>query len=239
MCKGIQFGVVLSTILFAAGAKVYAVSDPVSMTHIGDAGQTAIWRGNLAGTCSGTVDAVIVLDGHGIGGSNGAFSGADIDFILLDADGNLNTTGDQTLPLQNASTYVTAGAVRDQATSPYQPTAAHPGVLFGLNANGSVDFATATLGARDGAYNPLNLTVNGSNGWVTLGEDGSLHVAFPSVTFGSGCLYVFVGEVGENEFVCRADNVCPPPSPVPAPGVVFLGTLGVGLIGWLRRRQAI
>jgi hypothetical protein len=242
MCNRTQVGLVLSTLLLLAGTQAFASPETVPMSFVGSAGQTGIWRGNLTPAGPGIFNVAVILDGPGFGGSSGVFSGIDVDFVILDADGNLATTGDQVAPIQNGSTFVTPGVIRNQATSPYQPTAAHPGALFGLNANGSVDFGTATLGTRDGFYYPLSLTVDTSDGWVSVGEGGALRTAFPTTTIGSDSLYLFVGEVGINEFVCRAEifncgGTCPPP--IPAPGAVFLGTLGAGLVGWLRRRKAM
>jgi hypothetical protein len=239
MCNRTQFGTVLLTLTLLAGTQAFASPETVGMSLTGTDHQTSIWRADLSSLGSGTASVAVVLDGGGHG-SDGVFSGIDVDFVLLDRDGDLSTTGDQVAPLQNSSTSVTPGTITNQQFSIYQPTASHPGALFGLNLDGSVDFATATLGTRDGFYYPLSLTVDTADGWVSLGECGALYTAFPTTCVDGG-LYLFVGEVGLNEFVCTVEvnggGTCPPA--IPAPGVMFLGTLGAGLVGWLRRRQVM
>jgi hypothetical protein len=61
-----------------------------------------------------------ITDSGQLGGQTGVFSGCDIDFLLLDADGDLSTTGDQVMPLLATAT-VAAGAIR--TPTPYIATA--------------------------------------------------------------------------------------------------------------------
>ncbi len=204
MCNRTQVGIVLSTLLLLASTPALASPETVGMSFIDSAGQTAIWRGDLSSAGSGTVNVAIILDGIGTGGSSGVFSGVDVDFVIPDRDGNLATTGDQIKPIENSSTYVTGGTIQNPVVSPYQPTATHPGVLFGLNADGSIDWDTATLDTRDGSYNALSLMVDTSDGWVSLGECGAMHTALPTTCLDGG-LYLFVGDVGLSEFVCQVN----------------------------------
>jgi hypothetical protein len=208
---------------------------PVTMSPYGQAGQTRVFYGDLSGLGLMNVTGATLTDTGGLGGTNGVFSGFDCDFLVLDRDGNLATTGDQVAPLQTAATYVTPGSIRNPISSPYQKTTLHPGVLFGLNDDGSIDFATATLGSRDAHFaNPL--AVDTSGGWVTLGDNGSLTAAFSQTAIGDG-LWLFIGEVGlsTTEAVRVSVDISGQPT-VPVPGAVILASMGVVLIGGLRRR---
>jgi hypothetical protein len=230
---------IVTTAAFALVVAAQVTAAPVTMTQTGYVGQTRVFRGDLTGLGLGSVTGVTVSDGGAFGGSDGVFSGFDLDFVLLDADGDWSTTGDQTLPLQATAT-VTPGSIRNAGSSPYQPTALHPGSLFGLNAGGSIDLATATIAVRDADFSvpPYSLAVDTSNGWVTLGDNGSLTTAFPETLIGSH-LWLFVGEAGPNttEQMLAAVEVTGPI--VPVPGAIVLAGLGTSLLGALRRRRIL
>ena len=218
-------------------AVTFANPDLVAMTDYGVYGQTRLFRGDLSSLGLGTFDAVTVFDVVG-GGDDGVFSGFDLDILVLDGDGDFSTTGDQTSPFANSSTFVTAGSVRNPTTTIYLPTSSHPGALFGLNADGSIDFATATIGSRDAVYDAGSfpgLDPDTSDGWVTLGDGGSLTAGFSDITLTGSSMYLFVGEVGQNETL-RA-NVHVDFKPIPAPGAMMLSSIGIATCGWLRRRK--
>jgi hypothetical protein len=205
-------------------------------------GQTRVFRGDLSSLGVGSVYSARVTDAGVLGGQTGVFSGCDIDFVVLDRDGDLSTTADRIVPFQTAATSVTPGSIRNPTTSPYQPTASHPGELFGLNTDGSIDFATATIGTRDASYNPITFlfTVDTSGGWVTLGDSGSLTAAFPDTTIGSS-LWLFVGEAGlASEGSTEGLNALVSiNNSVPAPGAVLLVGLGGLLVSALRNRKVL
>jgi hypothetical protein len=242
MCRWNGFSTPLAiviAIIVMTAAQVDAVS--VTMSPYGDVGQTRIFRGDLSGLGVGTVYSAMVTDAGTGGGQTGVFSGFDLDFLVLDADGNLATTGDQVLPL-TALTSVTPGSIRDQASSPYQPTLSHPGSLFGCNTDGSIDFATASITACNAFYNELWMAVDTSGGFTTLGDDGSLTAKFPDTAIGSS-LWLFVGEtgilsLGSTEGLRANVEINSLPS-VPAPGAILLASLGGILIGGLRRRKIL
>jgi len=170
---------------------------PVTLAEYGTTGQTMLWRADLSGV--GTIQSVTITDRNLQGGSSGVFSGFDLDFLILDRDGDLTTVEDRILPFQDARTYVVPGVVRKGLNSIYKPTTLyHPGPLFGLNANGSVDFATASLNEANATFHAgvPALTVDTSNGWVSLGDGGEIHVAFPLVSAAGGSLFLFLGDVG-------------------------------------------
>jgi hypothetical protein len=227
-----------ATIILALLVIAPAGAVPVTMSFLGNIGQTRIYQGSVSGLGLTSVNAVTLTDAGVVSGADGVFSGFDLDFVLLDADGNLATTGDQILPSLGTATVI-PGTITSPISSIYQPTAAHPGSLFGLHGDATLDAATATIGALDAGYaNPL--AVDTSHGWVTLGYGGSFSTTF-ATTSTSPSLYLFVGQVGAatlESFSANVDDTGRGPA-IPAPGAVPLCAIGASVVGWLRRRRAV
>ena len=158
--------------------------------------QTSIYRADISNCGLPQFTDVTTLDSAKGGGADGIFSGFDLDFILLDIDGDLSSTRDQIYLIESIMTLVRPGFIRNRDQSVYQPTKEHPGVLFGLKADGTIDFKVGTLSKHDASYtsisNPDNCT-----GWVSLGEEGLLEAIFQEVFLSEyDSLFLFIGEVG-------------------------------------------
>jgi hypothetical protein len=229
---------IVIAIIVTTAAQVDAVSVTMSPYSTPTIGQTRMFRGNVSGLGVGTVYSATITDTGTFGGSDGVFSGFDLDFLLLDADGDWATTGDRILPLQTPATSLAPGSIRNPFWSTYQPTASHPGSLFGLKGDGSIDFAVSTIAVRDASFSPA-LGVDTSSGWLTIGDNGVLSVDFPDTLVGSS-LWLFVGEVGplttENLHATVQINGRPT---VPVPGAILLASFGTVLLGGLVRRRVL
>jgi len=174
-----------------------AVNIPITMQWDGVIGQTTVFKADITLPEDSLIPQVRIVDDGLGGGSSGVFSGFDLDFLLFDADGDLSTIGDQTAPLTGPGTVVFPGDWRpaDVPPSIYQPTMMHPGDLFGVDQAGLIDHATATLGTMDAVYiNGPYLSVDSSDGWVSIGKDGEIVVSFDVVSLGQGeTITLFVG----------------------------------------------
>lgn len=214
-----------------SGFSTTASAVVISMTDLGSSGGSTIFGADLNALGITSLSSVSIIDDNdGVGGASGIFSGADIDAVFLDADGSLATAGDRTF----ASSFLySAGTVRATSNTSMQPNATHPGPLFGALDASTIDAATATLNVFDGVS---IADVDFADGFLTLGDGGSLSALFsPDVTV-SGMLYLIVGEVGQNESLgadVRVNEV-----PGPASILVFLAGLGLLLSSRLTRHAA-
>ena len=208
MQKLLAVPLVVSLLVAAACAEVL----PVNPTPYGSAGQTMVFRADLSNLGLGSVQGVGILDKGTVGGSSGVFTGFDLDFVVLDRDGDLATTHDQFRPLETDATTLVAGARRQDALggpSRYRLTTLHPGDLFGVlgNAPGAyrIDYPTATPGVRDAAFlaGVGTFSVDTSHGWISLGAGGSIDVRFPLVTIDpddpNQKLYLLIGDAGQRD----------------------------------------
>jgi len=214
------------------GATAQAAFIPLTMQHYTDSFQTRIFRGELSVTPASYFTNAVIYDGADIG-IDGVFSGLDIDFVAWNFSATPAGTDPWILPEESSSTLVYPGAIINETSSPYQPTAAHPGKLFGLNPDDSIDFATATLGNGDAYFDTSPIDPDTSAGYLCLGEGGILNASFPQTTLPqNSSIYLFVGITAlyESDFAAYI-AVCPIPEPA------TLAILGLGSIVLLRRRK--
>jgi len=235
-------GVLLAQgVVLAATVTTTQVVD-VNMSYLGIYGQTAVYKGSVGQIESGAIDSIVVTDLGQLGGSDGVFSGFDLDFILFDTDGTFN--GNEFAAVDSAT--LSAGDVRRQSTTPFKPTANHPYALFGLGAGGAVDMRTATLNTHDAFYvaGP-DLAVDTCRGWVSLGDGGVLTANMASMSEYSSdasmdwrdTLYLYLGDAGQNdEFIdAQVQILLDPGAYPPEPGTLSIVLCAALLL--LRRRR--
>lgn len=225
VCGAAAFG--LTSFLAATAQAV-----PIALVAGPTVGGTLVFSGDLTGLGLTQVGSITVTDdGTPVGGANGIFSGFDLDALFLDVDGSLATAGDRFF----ASTFVfSAGTTRPTALASEMPTAAHPGPTFGsLDAN-TVDLATATLDVLDGV--PV-ADVNVADGFLTLGDGGSLTANFgPAVPVGA-TLFLLLGEVGGQTGEGIGASIEVRETQIPEPATLALFGLGLAGLALARRRR--
>jgi len=221
--------VVAAAALVGAGAH----ADPVSFVKltglVGSAPSigTAVYKGDL-GSLSGSFAAVVINDNSsGLGGATGQFSGFDLDAIKLSSTNCADAACAAAAPGLSLFNFL-SGVVFTPGTQ--RPPA--DAKLFGTGPGGNtLNNAVATLGAFDA----VSATDATANGFISLGDNGSIAFNLTAATATTG-LFLYIGEVGDNGEVA-ASNIALLQNPVPEPETYALVLAGLGVVGWFGRRQ--
>ncbi len=233
MSKGLIRSILLLAILFIvqdANAVPVTFSKLAGALIGGSPAGTAVWQADLSTVGLANILSITIADNSGgLGGATGQFSGFDLDTILLS---NTNCAGTACADLLSgmpvfdftpAATFFTPGVQRP----PVDPK------LFGTDAGGSnVDNSVATLGVFDGNS---TTAIPGADGFLSMGDNGilSFNLTAPVSTTN---LFLYIGEVGDNGEVA-AGQITVSNTPVPEPSTALLLLLGLGSVGFLKRRQ--
>ncbi|MEO0937743.1 MAG: VPLPA-CTERM sorting domain-containing protein [Pseudomonadota bacterium] len=154
-----------------------------------------------------SVSSVTITDSALLSETGGQTTGFDVDALVI---------GSSTSSFTAASSFqFTAGGM----TSGTQLKGATAG-------NAGVDNSVATLGTFDGTTSPLN-------GFLSLGNGGSLTAFFNPAVAVAGTLFTFASDVGTDERL--AEITISGAVPLPASGLLMLG--GLGAVGFMRRRR--
>lgn len=155
-----------------------------------------MYRADISHIPLKSIKTIIAQDSSAGGGSDGIYTGFDIDFLLLDTDGDFDTKGDQMYPLEEEETKISPGKIHNPDTTLYRPTEKRPGMLFGLNAGDGIDFYLATISALDGSFYDI-VEPDECSGWLSLGDRGILYAHFGLKNVDRfPTMFLFIGEVG-------------------------------------------
>lgn len=170
--------------------------EKITLEQYGETGQTSVYRADISHIPLKSIKTIIAQDSSSGGGSDGIYSGFDIDFLLLDMDGDFETKNDQIYPLEEEATKISPGKVRNPAGTVFKPTKKRPGILFGLNAGNGIDFYLATISIPDAVYENIN-EPDSCSGWLSLGDKGTLYAHFGLKNIDRyPTMFLFIGETG-------------------------------------------
>jgi Ca2+-binding RTX toxin-like protein len=177
---------------FSPGRNVSLKFDKLDgLTGSSSSAGTAIYRADLS-NLGFDLKSLTIGDGGVIGGSDGRFTGFDLDGIKLSKTKITNAADIQTLSSLNlfdfspASTIFTPGNQRPPS-SPENPD------LFGT-INGTVNNGIANLGSFDA----VSSTGSNANGFLSLGNLGKAGFNLTQAISSQQPLYLYIGEVGDN-----------------------------------------
>ena len=143
--------------------------------------------------------SITVIDNNEQAGADGIFSGYDLVSIFIDIDGSLNTTDDRYYP--ESYNFVT-GDVRPTTNIQWMPTADHPGPTWGSLALNVIDHETARFEELYTIISAINTNDDPpNNGFLSLGDGGSLEVVFNPEILSLTPFYLILGEGGGSEHV--------------------------------------
>ena len=197
-------------------------------------GLTTVFSSEIVAPDDLDIVQVVVRDNNRLQGADGIYSGFDLDFVFLDADGDLGTTNDRIFP-EPRVIEENFGSVRDREESDFQGFVDEDGRfislygLFGLNGVAFVDESVATLNTLDAQFVAPALLVEDSSGFLSLGDGGQLRLTFdrntnPAFLNAGDRTFLMVGEAGLQDGENLASDVtieiqmaAGPPPPVDPP----------------------